>query len=149
MKINFDVAKLISRGRPFTIQFKDVNITATSNSTGSPCMLQYNGTEDMTNKTLILEADFNECGIEVYQREDQIVFNQTILVTFVTSNLVKRLEQIAFEMECIKVNNFTVDFEGNQKYLNVNGLTKEVFSLGKLFLILIEFLLQIIVYSSH
>jgi len=129
MSIEFDVVKLISRGRPFKIHFQNANLTEAKNSSGSSCMLQYNGTEDMTNKTLILEANFNECGIDIYQQNGFIVYNQTVLVSFgenPKSSPVYRLEEVAFKVGCKKSNNLTVNLDG---YFNVTStLKREVIS---------------------
>jgi len=121
MAIHLNYTKLSQYDRPFKLHFK-----GTKNES---CSVSHDTTtNNINNETIFLQANFEECCIGVFERDGNIIYNHTILVTFganPTSELVFREEEIAFEVECTKLNNITVHL--NSAYMNVTNLVKQTF----------------------
>ena len=127
MTIYLNYTKLLQRNQQFKVYFKGSN--------NASCITHHNtSTNNINNKTIFLQANFDECGINMFAKDGNIVYNQTILVTFgknpTGSQIVFRQEEIAFDVECTKLNNITVHLDG--AYVNVTSLKKQTFSKCKL-----------------
>ena len=128
MAIHLNYTKLSLYNRPFKVHFK-----GTKNAS---CITHHNTTtNNINNKTIFLQANFDRCCIGVFERDGNIIYNHTILVTFgenpTGSQIVFRQEEIAFDVECTKLNNITVHLDG--AYVNVTSLKKQTFIKCKLY----------------
>ena len=125
MTMNFNLTKLNLHNREFQIFFLNHQNT-------SACIVQHNSTEHiLNNDTITLRAKFNECGIAVYQRDNEIVYNQTVVILYgenPQSSLVFREEETVYGVECTKTNNLTIQLD--QNYFNVSSMRKQIFHKG-------------------
>ena len=123
LKINY--TKFNSHGRPFKIHFKEAD--------HSSCHVAHNSTDNLVNDQLFIHSSYNSCGIQVFQRGFDIVYNQTILLTYgknPKSDLVYREEVITFDVGCTKINNLTVNLD-QLGHVNVSSLTPQTFVKSK------------------
>ena len=123
LKINY--TKFISHDRPFEIHFK--------NTTDHACSVPHNSSENLINDQLQIHATYNTCGIDIFERGDDIVYNQTVLLTYginPKSDLVYREEVIKFDVECKKMSNLTVYLEA-LGHINVTELAEQTFTKSK------------------
>jgi len=119
MTIDLDAAKFNKHGRGFTFAFKD--------TTDVGCSV---GSGDANGDSLVLAADFNECGIAVSSEDGSIKYSQTLYVTYgmnPSSSIVFREERITFEVECVKPAGAEVTL-GGAGYVNVTSIEEQTVS---------------------
>jgi len=117
MLVHFNKTTLDSHKQTYKIEFMDTN--------SSSCMVTHNTTQHLSNNTILLQANFNQCAIAVAQENENIVYKQTIVVTFgqnPKSSLVYREEKVKLQMRCEKANNLTVNLDG--KFINVTAIAE-------------------------
>lgn len=122
LQINF--TKFSLHGRPFKMHFL--------NATDPTCSVLHNSTDNLIADNLQIHSSYKSCGVDVFQRGDDIVYNQTILLTYGTnpdSPLVYREEDITFAVECTKRWNLTVFLE-SFGYVNVTAIETQAFKKG-------------------
>lgn len=125
MIVTFNKTVLDAGGRNYSIMFKgqsdypcNVNATMLSNTVGD---------------TIQLVADYNECGIDVYQNNSVITYNQTVMVSYgenPASSVIFRVNYDEYSLKCHKSNNLTASMD----VFNVTAEGK-VFSKGTVLLI--------------
>jgi len=116
MTVDLDAAKFNKHGRDFTFAFKD--------TTDAGCSV---GSADANGDSLVLSADFNECGIAVSSEDGSIKYSQTLYVTYgmnPSSDLVFRQERITFEVECVKSAGAEVSL-GGAGYVNITSIEEQ------------------------
>ena len=131
MTLKINITKFNSHGRPFKIYFKESN--------HSICHVAHNSADNLVDDQLFIHSNYNSCGIQVFQRESDIVYNQTILLTYGNnpeSDLVYREEVISFNVECMKQNNLTVNLD-KLGHVNVSSLTPQTFTKSMYFFYII------------
>jgi len=119
LQINF--TKFSLHGRPFKMHF--------INTTDPACSVPHNSTDSLIDDKLQIHASYKSCGIDVFQRGDDIVYNQTVLLTYGSnpdSQLVYREEDITFAVECTKRRNSTVYLE-SLGHVNVTAIETPTF----------------------
>ena len=123
LQINF--TKFSLHGRPFKMHFL--------NATDPACSVPHNST-DLVDDKLQIHASYESCGIEVFQRGGDIIYNQTVLLTYgknPDSELVFREEDITFAVQCVKGRNSTVFLE-SLGHVNVTGIETQTFKKGEI-----------------
>lgn len=137
MTIDLDAAKFNKHGRDFTFAFKD--------TTDAGCSV---GSGDANGDSLVLAADFNECGIAVSTEDGSIKYSQTLYVTYgmnPSSSIVFREERITFEVECVKSAGAEVTL-GGAGYVNVTSIEEQTVSQCKMIMIIFYNNLYVILY---
>ena len=123
MTIDLDADKFKKHGRDFTFTFKD--------ATDSSCSVE-SGEAD--GNSLVLSAQFNECGISISSDDSSIKYSQVLYVTYgmnPNSDIVFREERITFEVECVKAAGAEVSL-GGAGYVNVTSIEEQTINKCKL-----------------
>ena len=95
-------------------------------------MIHSTNTTNMKNDSIWISADYHECGIDVFEENGHIIYNQTVVITYGHVDpkaLIVRSEQEKFSLRCQKGQNLTINLEGAS--VNVSSLKGEEFTKGK------------------
>ena len=102
LTMKFNKTQLDERKRDYSIKFKGESI--------EECMVYHTNSSHVMDGYIWISSNYNKCGIDIYEEDDDIVYNQTVIITYgydPTSSGVYREEHDEFSVSCHKHKNFT------------------------------------------
>lgn len=101
LTLTFNKTQLDNSGRNYTIKFKD--------NSDAECGIDHGTTENVKYEDIWIAADYNKCGIKVSENGTNIVYEQTVIVTYGkdTNNDIQRAVEDEYEVKCQKSRNVT------------------------------------------
>jgi len=122
--ISLNKTQLDASNRPYRIFFQN-------QQTVSSCIIHSQNATLVDNTTLAIQSDFNKCGIQTVERDNNsIAYNQTIVIFFEATNSTLQDEQEVQHVQCVVAKSATVPL--NSGSVNVTIEENEIIKCEKL-----------------
>ena len=117
MAFTLNKTQLDASNRPYRVFFQD-------QQTAPGCVVYSQNATSHDNATLVIQSNFNECGIQSTESNNSIVYNQTIIILFEANNSTLQDELELQHVQCIMDNNASVPL--NSGSINVTVKENEI-----------------------
>lgn len=104
MKVSFPKQQLISR-LTNAVTTRDFEIKFLGQEGVSGCSMVMSNTTNTNGAMIYIEADYENCGVTIYEDNDKLIYNQTVIVLYgrnPSNSLVFREEHDEYIVKCIK-----------------------------------------------